>query len=72
MSYNANASISAEEWEEAMALLSSLISSKRRSDGVNWAHAFDMMASYLEVNPNMCCLLLLTLHKHALESGVTP
>ncbi|KAL6777721.1 FPG2 [Auxenochlorella protothecoides x Auxenochlorella symbiontica] len=33
---------------EAQQALSSLISSKRRSSGENWSHAFDMMASYLQ------------------------
>ena len=50
MAYNGGGDgVSAEEWEQAMALLSTLINGKRRSDGANWAHAFDMMAGYLEV-----------------------
>ena len=36
-------------YDEALRLLSSLISGKRRTDGKNWSHAFEMMQSYLEV-----------------------
>ena len=37
------------EYQKALDALSSLISGKQRSDGRNWAHAFDMMKVYLEV-----------------------
>ncbi|PRW33995.1 folylpolyglutamate synthase isoform X1 [Chlorella sorokiniana] len=37
-----------EEYERALEALSSLISGKQRKDGSQWAHAFEMMASYLE------------------------
>ncbi|GAB4823124.1 hypothetical protein N2152v2_010170 [Parachlorella kessleri] len=36
------------EYQKALDALSSLISGKQRSDGRNWAHAFDMMKVYLE------------------------
>ena len=36
-------------WASTLAAIDSLISGKRRSDGKNWAHAFDLMTLYLEV-----------------------
>ncbi|KAL4858122.1 Folylpolyglutamate synthase [Chlorella vulgaris] len=37
-----------EEYERALVALSSLISGRQRKDGAQWAHAFEMMQSYLE------------------------
>ena len=37
------------DWQSTLAAVDSLISGKKRSDGKNWAHAFDMMDLYLEV-----------------------
>ena len=37
------------EYERALEALSGLISGKQRKDSGMWAHAFDMMATYLEV-----------------------
>lgn len=41
-----------EEYARALDTLSSLINSKKRSDGGQWPHAFAMMACYLEVGQN--------------------
>jgi hypothetical protein len=38
-----------QEYERALVALSSLISGRQRKDGAQWAHAFEMMQSYLEV-----------------------
>ena len=40
-----------EEYERALAALSGLISGRQRRDSGMWAHAFEMMQSYLEVRP---------------------
>lgn len=37
------------EYERALEALSGLISGRQRKDSGMWAHAFEMMASYLEV-----------------------
>lgn len=37
------------EYERALEALSGLISGKQRKDSGMWAHAFEMMATYLEV-----------------------
>ena len=39
------------EYERALAALSGLISGRQRRDSGQWAHAFEMMQSYLEVRP---------------------
>jgi hypothetical protein len=39
------------EYERALAALSGLISGRQRRDSGQWAHAFEMMASYLEASP---------------------
>ncbi len=42
------------EYERALEALSGLISGKQRKDSGMWAHAFEMMASYLEVGCEPC------------------
>ena len=36
-------------WDATLTAVDSLISGKKRSDGKNWSHAFDMMDVFLEV-----------------------
>ena len=39
-----------QRWEETLKAVDTLISGKKRSDGKNWSHAFDMMDLFLEVS----------------------
>lgn len=43
-------------WDDTLLAVDSLISGKKRSDGRNWSHAFDMMDLFLEVR--RCCGLV--------------
>ena len=45
----AQESIDDDEYARAQAALSGLISGRQRKDTGRWAHAFDMMQTYLEV-----------------------
>ena len=37
------------DYDRCLRLLESLITGKKRQDGTQWEHAFDMMQCYLEV-----------------------
>lgn len=37
------------DYDRGLRLLESLITGKKRQDGAQWEHAFDMMQCYLEV-----------------------
>lgn len=58
-----------EEYERALAALSSLISGRQRKDSGQWQHAFEMMQSYLEAS---ACPVFLYFGKRAARPVAWP